>query len=83
MTCRRGTAPTPPARRLLKRVPPAAGPCAGSIQRKKENLGVSGVRFMARRQGELVSKIITESRVLEMWSKFLEPYFHPKERAVS
>jgi hypothetical protein len=55
MTCRRGTAPTPPARRLLKRVPPAAGPCIKSIQRINEKLGVSGVHVMAYRQGKLVS----------------------------
>jgi len=66
MTCRRGTAPTPPARRLLKRVPPAAGPCIKSIQRINEKLGVSGVHVMAYRQGKLVSEFITESRVLEV-----------------
>ena len=72
--------------RVLKRapwMPPAAGPCIESIQRIKENLGVTGVRVMAYRQGELVSEIITEARVFEVWSKFLEPCFYPKDREVS
>ena len=86
MTCRRGTWHTPPTRWVLKRapwMPPAAGPCIVSIQRIKENLGVTGVRVMACRQGELVSEFITEARVLEVWSKFLEPCFYSKDREVS
>ena len=83
MTCRRGTAPAPPARRLLKRAPPAAGPSNGPIQRIKENPGVSGIRVMACRQGAPVSEIITETRVSEVRSQLPEPCFHPKDREVS
>ncbi len=82
MTCGRETAPAPPARRLPKRVPPAAGPCIGPRQRINEDPGASGGCVMARRQGEPVSEIITETRVSEVWSPFLEPRFYPKDRDI-